>query len=199
MVRCMFLATLVVALSWIVTGSAVADEVEIGAKGPDFKAVGIDGKEYSADSFKGSKATVIVFTCNHCPVAVAYEDRFIDFQKKYADQGVKFIAINVNASEDLADMRQRAEEKGINYVYAYDESGDSARAYGARVTPHLFVLDATGAVAYRGSFDDKQADPTTAYVEDAVQALLAGQKPETQSTRAFGCGIKPRRKSASQN
>jgi peroxiredoxin len=194
MVRCMLLSMVVVALNVVVSGLSLADEVEIGAKGPEFKAVGIDGKQYSVDSFKGSKAIVIAFTCNNCPVAVAYEDRFIDFHKKYADKGVTFIAINVNASEDLAAMRQRAEEKGLNYIYAYDESGDSARAYGARVTPHLFVLDAAGAVAYRGSFDDKQAAPTTAHVENAVNALLAGEKPELQSTKAFGCGIKPRRK-----
>jgi peroxiredoxin len=173
---------------------ARADEVEIGAKGPDFNAQGIDGQEYSLASTKGAKATVLAFTCNRCPVAVAYEDRFIDFQKKYADKGVKFIAVNVNSSEDLDAMKQRAEEKGFNYPYAYDKSGDSARAYGARVTPHIFVLDKDGVVAYRGSFDDKQEGPQDLHVENAVKALLSGAKPEVQTTKPFGCGIRPNKK-----
>ena len=174
---------------------ATAEDLKIGDKGPAFKAVGIDGKDYSLDKSQGKKATVVVFTCNNCPVAIAYEDRFIAFQKKHADsQDVKFIAINVNRSEDLEAMKQRAEEKGINYAYAYDASGDSARAYGARVTPHVFILDGEGALAYQGSFDDKQNNPSKLHVENAVEALVAGKKPEVQSTRAFGCGISPAKK-----
>lgn len=170
--------------------SASAADLEIGAKAPGFKATGVDGKEYSLEKNKGAKATVVVFTCNNCPVAVAYEDRFIDFQKKYQDsKDVKFIAINVNQSENLDAMKERAEEKGINYPYAYDASAESAIAYGAKVTPHVFVLDGDGALAYQGSFDDKQSKPTKPHVENAVNALLEGKTPEVQSTRAFGCGI----------
>jgi peroxiredoxin len=168
-----------------------AADLEIGAKAPDFKAKGVDGKEISLAQAKGAKATVIAFTCNRCPVAIAYEDRFIDFQKKYAGKDVKFIAINVNSSEDLQAMKQRVEEKGINYPYAYDQSGDSARAFGARVTPHVFVLDGEGKLAYQGSFDDKQDGPTKAHVENAVKALMEGKQPEVKSTRPFGCGIRP--------
>lgn len=180
--------------TWI-NPTAQAEELEIGAKGPDFHAVGIDGKEHSLESSLGKKATVLVFTCNHCPVAIAYEDRFIAFQEKYAkSEDVKFVAINVNSSEDLDAMKKRAEEKGINYIYAYDVSGDSARAYGANVTPHVFVLDSKGELAYRGSFDDKQNKPSKHHVENAVSALLADKKPDVSTTRAFGCGIRPAKK-----
>lgn len=178
--------------AWV-SSAVSAEEVEIGAKAPAFKAVGTDGKEYSLDSTKDAKVTVLAFTCNNCPVAIAYEDRFIEFQKKFGDKEVKFIAINVNASENLEAMKQRVEEKGINYTYVYDETGDSARAYGARVTPHIFVLDSEGHVAYCGSFDDKQKEPTTPHLENAVNALLAGKKPEMATTKAFGCGIKPKK------
>jgi peroxiredoxin len=171
-----------------------AAELEIGAKGPDFTAKGIDGKEYSLDSTKGAKATVLVFTCTKCPVAIAYEDRMIEFRKKFESKEVALLAINVNSSEDLDAMMQRAEEKGFNFPFVYDASGDSARAYGARVTPHVFVLDSQGAVAYQGAFDDKQSNPTTPHVENAVKAILAGEKPEVQSTKPFGCGIKPNKK-----
>ena len=171
--------------------SSQAAELEFGASAPNFTAEGVDGKEYSLAKNKGAKATVIAFTCNRCPVAIAYEDRFIEFSKKYEGKDVQFIAINVNSSENVEAMKQRAEEKGFNFPYAYDKSGDSARAYGARVTPHVFVLDADGKLAYQGAFDDKQNGPTTPHVENAVKALLQGKQPEVKNTKAFGCGIKP--------
>lgn len=189
-------SAVVLALAGVLSGNhpLAAQEIEVGVKAPAFSAKGIDGQDYTLDSLKGNKATVVAFTCNNCPVAIAYEDRFIEFQKKFADQGVKLLAINVNASEDLKAMQERAEEKGLNYAYAYDESGDSARAFGARVTPHVFILDSEGTVVYRGAFDDKQNGPTTPHVENAVKSLLAGEKLEVVSTKAFGCGIKPRKK-----
>lgn len=175
----------------LAAGRAQAEEVEIGAKGPDFKVTGTDDKEYTLESFKDSDVVVVCFTCNYCPVAVAYEDRFIEFSKKYEGKKVTFLAINCNTqSEGLAEMQKRAEEKGFNFVYAYDETGKSAKEYGARVTPHLFILDKERKVAYRGSFDDKQNDPTVAYVPNAVDALLAGKTVEVSTTKAFGCGIK---------
>jgi peroxiredoxin len=182
-------------MGFVVMGStSIAEEIEIGAKAPDFKATGVDGKTYSLERTKGAKAVVLAFTCNKCPVAVAYEDRFIELQKKHGGKEVQFIAINVNTTEDLKAMKERAEEKGLNYPYAYDESGDSARAYGARVTPHIFVIDKDGKVAYRGSFDDDQRDPKKPYVENAIKALLAGEKPEVATTKAFGCGVRPAKK-----
>lgn len=171
-----------------------AADLEIGSKAPEFNAIGVDGKEYSLTSTQGAKATVIAFTCTNCPVAIAYEDRFIEFYKNYANKDVRLIAINVNSSENLESMQVRAKEKGINYSYAYDESGDSARAFGAKVTPHLFVLDANGMLVYRGSFDDKTKEPSINYIENAVNAVLAGQRPELTSTKAFGCSIKPNKK-----
>ncbi len=176
-------------------GRLSAEEIEIGAQAPDFAAKTTDGKDVSLKSaLKDSKAVVVCFTCNKCPVSVAYEDRFIDFTKEYADKGVKFIAINVNRGENLDVMKTRAEEKGFNFPYAFDESGDSARGYGARVTPHIFVVDGSGKVAYRGSFDDKQSEPTKHFVSDAVDAVLAGKAPATTSTKAFGCGVSPNNK-----
>ena len=182
-------ALLIVALT--VSVSVSADEIEIGAKAPDFTAIGTDGKTYNLASSGDAKAVVLCFTCNGCPVARAYEERLIDFVKQYEGKPVMMIALNCNnKTEDLEAMKAHAKEAGFNFVYAFDESGEAARAYGARVTPHLFVLDADRKVAYRGSFDDSQRDPETAYVAAAVDAILAGRAPETTSTKAFGCGIK---------
>ena len=186
MLRRAFLALSILALC----APVYAAELEIGAKAPDLKGlIGTDGKEYNLGDIKAD-VVVVCFTCNACPVAVAYEDRFIEFQKKYATKGVQFIAVNANKkTEDVAAMKTRVEEKGFNFPYVFDQSGESATAYGARVTPHIFVLDKARKVAYVGSFDDKQTGPTKHYVSDAVDALLAGKKVEFTNSKAFGCGI----------
>jgi len=192
MVRRMFLALAVLALvAPAYLAPAYSAELEIGTHAPDFKALpGVDGKQYSLDEMKDAKIVVVCFTCNRCPVAVAYEDRFVDFSKKYAGKGVKFVAINANRkSEDLGAMKTRAEEKGFNFPYVFDKSGKLATEYGARVTPHIFVLDQSRNVAYVGAFDDDQEKPTKHYVEDAVDALLNGKTVSTTHTRAVGCGI----------
>ncbi len=178
-----------VAVVMIISTSSFAAGVAIGDKAPDFEATGVDGRTVNLESVKDAKIVVVNFTCNDCPVATAYEDRFIEFAKKYEGKGVKMLAINVNVSENLEVMKERAQSKGFNFPYAYDASGDSARAYGATVTPHLFILDQNRNVAYKGSFDDKMSEPTKHFAVDAVEAILAGKKPETASTKEFGCGI----------
>jgi len=178
-----------VAAVMIISTSSFAAGVAIGDKAPDFEAVGVDGRLVNLESVKDAKVVVVNFTCNDCPVATAYEDRFIEFAKRYEAKGVKMLAINVNVSENLDMMRERAQSKGFNFPYAYDASGDSARAYGATVTPHLFILDQNRNVAYKGSFDDKMSEPSKHFAVDAVEAILAGKKPETASTKEFGCGI----------
>lgn len=187
MIRRTFLALAAVALCV----PAYAAELEIGAHAPEFKALpGVDGKEYNLADMKDAKVVVVCFTCNNCPVSVAYEDRFVEFNKAYGNKGVKFVAINANRrSEDIAAMKTRAEEKGFNFPYVFDKSGKSATEYGARVTPHVFVLNEKRDVAYVGAFDDDAQKPTKKYVADAVDALLAGKKVETTKSKAFGCGI----------
>jgi peroxiredoxin len=174
----------------LVAGTAMG-AVDVGEKAPSFTAMGTDGKEYRLDSISKTADLVIVcFTCNQCPVAVAYEDRFIDFNKKYADKNVKFIALNCNnRTENLDAMKKRAEEKDFNFVYAFDETGDAARAYGAKATPELFAIQ-NGKIVYHGSYDDKMKNPSKSFLVDAVDALLAGKTPEVASTKPFGCSIK---------
>ncbi|MEQ8787713.1 MAG: thioredoxin family protein [Pirellulaceae bacterium] len=180
-----------VAVLALVSTAVAADKLAIGDKAPDFSATTTAGKEIALGDYKDAKVVVVNFTCNICPVAVAYEDRFIEFAKEYQDKGVAFVAINVNTTEDLEAMKQRAEEKGFNFPYAYDASGDSCRAYGAQVTPHLFVLDKDRTLAYVGAFDDSMKKPTKTYVKDAVDALLSGKKVDVTTTKAVGCGIRP--------
>lgn len=170
-------------------------ELKVGDKAPAWKALeGTDGKKHGMSDIAKAKCVVAVFTCNHCPVAVAYEERLAKFAKEYKEKGVETIAINVNNLEEdkLPAMKKRWTEKGWTFTYLYDPSQEIGRAYGAKVTPHWYVLDGQRNVAYIGAFDDNQnaSQATKLYVKDAVEAILAGKKPPVTETKAFGCGIK---------
>ncbi|MGE3314568.1 MAG: thioredoxin family protein [Planctomycetaceae bacterium] len=169
-------------------------KLNVGDPAPTWKGlVGIDDKPHSLADYEKAKVVVIAFTCNHCPVAVAYEDRFMHFVKEYEPRGMKFIAINSNLIEaDLPDkMKERAKERKFNFEYLFDANQDVAASFGATVTPHLFVLDKERRIAFMGGFDDTMMvdEIKHNYVRDAVDALLADKKPEVTESRQFGCGI----------
>ncbi|MGQ9504185.1 MAG: thioredoxin family protein [Thermogutta sp.] len=189
---------LIVAVGMLTLGSCAIGEqaqLKVGDKAPDWKnLIGVDDKEHSLSDYQEAKLIVLVFTCNHCPVAKAYEDRLIALQKDYKEKGVQVIALNVNnIPEDRLDrMKVRAQEKGFNFPYLYDPTQASGHAYGAKVTPHVFVLDSQRKVAYIGAIDDNQ-DVTKVkrnYLRDALDALLANKSPAITTTKAFGCSIK---------
>ncbi len=189
-------SSLTFALALLTLPSAAA-ELAVGTKAPEFKGLeGVDGKKLSLDDLKDAKVLIVCFHCNECPVASDYQDRYIEFMKKYQDQGVAFVAVNcdiVNADEEnLKTMRARAEEKKYNFPYVIDPTGKLADDYTAKATPHLFVFDSQRKLQYSGAFDDKQKleKVTKHYVADAVDALLAGKKPALSKTKAFGCGIR---------
>jgi peroxiredoxin len=176
------------------TSSVWAAGVEVGAKAPAWLDLeGVDSERHSLADLEKAKAVVVVFTCNHCPVAKAYEERLIQLQKDYADQGVEVVAINVNngKADKLPAMKERAKEKEFTFAYLYDPSQEIGREYGATVTPHAFLLDGERNVAYVGAIDDSmKADKAKEhYLRDALDAVLAGKAPETASTPPAGCGI----------
>ena len=143
-------------------------------------------------------ATVVVFTCNHCPYALAWHERIVELARDYADRGVRMLAINPNDAERYPRdspqaMRarvQRGEFGGVPYLC--DSSQDVARAYDAKTTPDVFVLDAGGLLRYRGAPDADCDDPAqnAAYVRDALDAVLAGRDPDRPQTPPVGCSIK---------
>jgi peroxiredoxin len=173
-------------------------QLNIGDKAPDFKLKNIDGQQVGLTDFADAKGFIIVFTCNTCPYAKAYEDRILKLNDKYGPKGVPVIAINPNdpgqqPGDSYAAMQQRAREKGFTFPYLVDETQQTARAYGASRTPHVFLLSADRTVVYIGAIDNnfKSDDPgNTRYVEDAVNATLAGQSVEKEMTKAIGCAIK---------
>jgi peroxiredoxin len=188
----------------IITGtsiSALAGGYQVGDKASDFKLKNVDGKMVSLADYPNAKGFIIVFTCNHCPYAKAYEDRIIDLNKKYAPLGYPVIAINPNdptsyPEDSYENMQKRAKDKGYQFPYLFDENQVVYPEYGAQRTPHVFVLSKSGdvlTVEYIGAIDDNYEDPSMVkvkYVENAVNALLAGNKPEVTLTKAIGCSIK---------
>jgi peroxiredoxin len=168
--------------------------IKIGVDAPAWSELeGADGKKHSLADVKDAKAVLVVFTCNHCPVAKAYEDRLVELYKDYHGQGVEIVAINVNngESDKLPAMKERAKEKGFEFAYLYDPSQKIGRAFGATVTPHVFVLDGARKLAYMGAIDDNmKADKATKhYVRDALDAILAGGTVAAAETKPAGCGI----------
>ncbi|HEX6085272.1 MAG TPA: thioredoxin family protein [Thermoanaerobaculia bacterium] len=181
----------------LVAGSMFAAELEIGAKAPGFSLVNaVDGKTIEMKPDDGFPK-VIIFTCNQCPYAKAFEPRLIEIANKWRGKGVHFYALDPNddtrfPEESLEGMKKRAEEKDYPFPYLKDGDSSIAKAYGARVTPHVFVVDGDGVVRYRGYVDD-QADPEkrqTTGLTDALGALTNGREVANASTRAFGCSIK---------
>jgi len=169
-----------------------------GDKATDFKLKSVDGKMYSMSDYKDAKGFIVVFTCNHCPFAVKYEDRVIELAKKYKSKGYVLLAINPNdpaaAPDDSYElMKVRAKEKGFTFPYLFDEGQKIYPQYGATKTPHAFLLDKNLIVKYIGAIDDNVEDASAVkvkFLENAIAALEKGQEPEVPLTKAIGCTIK---------
>ena len=176
---------------------ALAADLEIGSKVPAFSLTNtVDGKTYALKPGDG-KVSVVMFTCNQCPYAKAFEPRVVEIAKQYAAKGVKFYAINPNddtrfTQETFENMKARAVEKKYPFPYLKDADSAVAKSWGARVTPHVYVVDGTGALRYRGYVDDsaKPEQRTKAGLTDALDAILAKQPVANTVTREFGCAIK---------
>ncbi len=182
-------------LAAILAARGYAADLKIGDAAPNFRNIGgTDNNRHSLSDYKHAKLIVLVFTCNHCPVAQAYEKRLISLQRKYDAKGVQFVAVNVNnlPEDGLDAMKIRAEQKSFNFPYLYDATQKIGHDYGALVTPHVFLLDRHRKIAYIGAVDDNmQADKVKkSYLRDALEAQLAGKKPPQETTKAFGCGIR---------
>ena len=166
-----------------------------GDSAPDVALPDTDGREHG---LRGDGVTAVVFTCNHCPYALAWHDRIAEVARDYADRGVRVLAINPNDAERYpADsyeaMKERVErDGGWPLPYLRDESQEVARAFDAKTTPHVYVLDADGALRYQGAPDGDHRDESqnAAWLREALDAVLAGEEPPQQETDPVGCSIK---------
>lgn len=175
-----------------------------GDVAPTFSLKNIDGKIVSLADYKDAKGAIVIFTCNHCPYAKAYEDRIVALDKKYAPLGFPVIAINPNDPElqpedSYEEMKKRAAEKGFTFPYLIDEKQEIYPAYGASKTPHVFIIQKEKdqhIVRYVGAIDDNYEKPEEVkqkFAEKAVDALLEGKEVSPQTSVAIGCSIKDKR------
>lgn len=169
----------------------------LGDQAPEFELPDTEGAAWSAAGGDGTEATVVVFTCNHCPYALAWHDRIAQAARDYSGRGVQFLAINSNDAEryprDSYDaMRRRVASEDWPMPYLHDATQEVARKYGAKTTPDLFVLDAAGRLRYRGAPDGDYDDPSqaAAWLREALDAVLAGEPPARPETKPVGCSIK---------
>jgi peroxiredoxin len=178
-----------------------AQGYDIGDKAADFKLKNVDGSFVSMSDYPDSKGFIVIFTCNHCPYAKAYEDRIIAIHNKYAPKGMPVIAINPNDPEvvpkdSFEEMKKRAKDKNFPFPYLVDETQEVYQTYGATRTPHVYLLKKEKKdliVSYIGTIDDNYQDAGKAvnhYLANALDAVLKGKKPDPEVTKAIGCTIK---------
>ncbi len=195
----LFLIGLMISLST----KLFAQGYQIGDVATDFRLLNIDGNYLSMSDYEDIKGVVLIFSCNHCPFVVAYEDRMIELHNEYAPKGFPVLAINPNDTiaeprDSFTKMIQRAEEKNFPFDYVIDADQTIYPQYGATHTPHVFLLEKVDdefIVAYIGAIDDNARDASAVqerYLANAIDALLAGEEISRTITRAIGCTIKVR-------
>ncbi len=176
---------------------------QVGDQVKDFSLKNTDGKKVGLSDYSGSKGVIVIFDCNTCPYSKMYNSRIIALHKKYKDSSFPVITINANdpgmsPGDSFEAMVSQAKKKNYDFPYLVDETQEVARAFGATNTPHVFVLkneNKAFKVAYIGAIDDNSRDEKAAskkWVEEAVDALLAGKPVQESKTKAIGCGIKYR-------
>lgn len=206
--RCVTVSSLALGIFGAIVSAAARDvkPLEIGAAAPDFSLPGVDGKTYRLDDFADAKILAIIFTCNHCPTAQAYEDRIIKLDADYKDRDVAVVAISPNdpqavrldelgysdLNDSLEDMKIRAKDRAFKFPYLYDgETQETSAAYGALATPHVFIFDAQRKLRYAGRIDDSDVKTVTSHdARNALDALLAEKPVPVEKTRVFGCSTK---------
>src|SRR5256714_13820784 len=202
--------TKLIAIIVLLLGSVVSavnpPMLKIAEKAPDFNLPGVDGKNYSLKDFADAKFLVIIFICNHCPTAQAYEQRIIKLHEDYKDKGVALVAVSPNdpqavrldelgytdLSDSFEEMKIRAKERGYKFPYLYDgETQSTSRAYGVVATPHVYIFDQDRALRYVGRIDDSEVKTVSSTdARNALDALVAGKRVPVEVTKVFGCSTK---------
>ena len=178
----------------------LAGELEIGSSMPlkDLKLADISGKNITLANAKGDVGTLVVFSCNTCPWVIRWEDRYVSLANTYAQKGIGIIAVNSNAArfggeDSLEEMLEHAKNNGYNFPYAQDPESELASAFGATKTPHIYLFNGDDKLVYRGAIDDNAKNAKKVdvpFLANAIDALLAGNPINPQTTKALGCSIK---------
>jgi peroxiredoxin len=176
--------------------TARATATKVGDPAPPLDLPDTEGRLQSLAA-QDAAATVVVWTCNHCPYALGWHDRLVEVARDYAPREVRFLAVNSNDAErypadSLDSMRERVQAEDWPFPYLHDESQDAASAWAAQVTPHVYVVDRSGVIRYEGAPDADHMDPghNASWLREALDAVLAGEQPARAATEPVGCSIK---------
>jgi peroxiredoxin len=198
MIRKVLLAVPLVlaAASYALAGDPLA--IGAGIPSSDVKMQNVDGKDVTLAQVQKPAGTLVVFTCNHCPFAKAWESRIVALGNEYSAKGIGVVAINSNdpaaaPEDDMATMQSKAKADGMKFPYVVDASSSVAKAFGATRTPEAFLFDKSGKLVYHGAIDDNKEDPkavTSPYLKNALDAVAGGKDVAVKETKSVGCGIK---------
>jgi hypothetical protein len=188
----------VLAAALATAGGAAALEIGSGVPEAAVRMKGVDGRELTLAESAGARGLLVVFTCNHCPWAQAWEDRIVALGNEYRGKGIGVVAVNANdpsayPEDGYESMQARAKQKGYQFPYVVDATSGVARAFAATRTPEAYLFDAGGRLVYTGAIDDNAQDPAAVkarYLKDALDAVLAGAPVPLAKTKALGCSIK---------
>jgi peroxiredoxin len=172
--------------------------VPLGSAAIDFLLPGVDGKDYSLDSFKDKRVLVLIFMCNHCPYVKAVLPRLIDLQNKFEGQGAQLVGINCNDAvrypdDSFGNMVRVAREQKFSFPYLFDANQETAKAYDAVCTPDIYLYGEERTLLYRGRIDDNWEHPekvTKRDLQTAIQLALAGKEISQEQIPSMGCSIK---------
>ena len=191
---------LLTALTLAAALTTPAGALQLGDPAPqrDVKMRNVDGRELSIAEIAGSKGTLVIFTCNHCPWSKAWETRIAALGNTYRQRGIGVIAVNANdpaahAEDNFAAMGQRAKERDFQFPYVVDAGSTVARAFGAERTPEAFLFAADGTLVYHGTIDDNAEDAGQVkqhFLRDALEAVATSRPVTVKETKALGCSIK---------
>ena len=189
-----------ITLSFFLWGSIYSKELSLGSALPltNVHLTDINKKKITLEDVKGQNGTLVIFSCNTCPWVIKWEDRYVEIANAYLKRGIGIIAINSNVSrfdgdDSLDKMKKHAKEKKYNFPYAQDPKAKLAYAFGATKTPHIYLFDNQNELVYRGAIDDNarnKSDVHEAYLKNALDQMLAGQKITKSTSKALGCSIK---------
>jgi thiol-disulfide isomerase/thioredoxin len=202
-----FVLIMFLGLALTANADAKRQILALGSDLPDFDLPAVDGKRYTPESFSDARILVVIFTCNHCPTAQAYEERIKALVDDYSDQKVEVLAINPNHAaavrwdelgySDLGDtldeMKIRAEHMKFNFVYADDGPEQTvSELFGPVATPHVFIFDEDRKLRFQGRIDNSEREDLVkrSDTREAIEALLEGRQPDVATTRVFGCSVK---------
>ncbi|MDX2170603.1 MAG: thioredoxin family protein [Deltaproteobacteria bacterium] len=180
--------------------AAPAAGLELGATAPkaDVKMKNVDGRELTITEIAGKQGTLVIFTCNHCPWAKAWEERIAALGNEYAKRGIGVIAVNANdpktnTADGFDGMVERSKQRGFQFAYVVDSGSTVAKAFGAERTPEVFLFDAGGKLVYHGTVDDNAENASAVkqhYLRDALESVATGKPVAVAETKALGCTIK---------